>query len=117
MAKSYLQDAPVKIEIKIYFRIYLIVSKRFLQDLFLLNREYEFYKLRNYENIVIIMLAQQNHRITNGKCSPPIRRFGLRKTAVGLAPFVRFRSTTFCQPWSCCASPYSGWQNVSYLER
>jgi hypothetical protein len=23
-------------------------------------------------------------------------------------------SGTFCQPWSCYASPYSGWQNVIY---
>ena len=71
MAKSYLQDALVKIEIKIYFKIYLIVPKKFLQDMFLQDREYEFYKLRNYENIVMIMLAQQNHRITNGNCTPP----------------------------------------------
>ena len=36
------------------------------------------------------MLAQQNHRITNSKCSPPIRRFGLQKTAVGLRPLCGF---------------------------
>jgi hypothetical protein len=44
-------------------------------------------------------------------------RFGFRKTPVGLSPFVVFCSTTFCQPWSCFASPYSGWQNVANLER
>jgi hypothetical protein len=30
------------------------------------------------------------------------------------APFPRRCYGTFCQPWSCCASPYSGWQNVIY---
>jgi len=34
MAKSYLQDALVEIEIKIYFIIYLVVPKSFLQDIF-----------------------------------------------------------------------------------
>jgi len=36
---------------------------------------------------------------------------------MGLRPFPRLHPPTFCQPWSCCASPYMGWQNVSYLER
>ena len=30
------------------------------------------------------------------------------------APFPRHCSGTVCQPWSCYASPYSGWQNVIY---
>jgi len=34
--------------------------------------------------------------ITNGNCFAASRRLGFRKTAVGLTPFVRFRSTTFC---------------------
>jgi hypothetical protein len=29
-----------------------------------------------------------------------LRRFGLRKTTVGLMPFVGFFSATFCPPWS-----------------
>jgi hypothetical protein len=29
------------------------------------------------------------------------------------ASFPRRCSGTFCQPWSCYASPYSGWQNVA----
>ena len=33
------------------------------------------------------------------------------------APFPRLLPPTFCQPWSCFASPYPGWQNVVYLER
>ena len=41
----------------------------------------------------------------------------LQKTAVGASAFVRFFSATFCGCWSCCASPYSQPQNVSYLER
>jgi len=34
------------------------------------------------------------------------------------APFPRrLTPPTFLQPWSCCASPYSGCKNVVYLER
>ena len=33
------------------------------------------------------------------------------------APFPRLTPPTFCQPWSCYASPYPGWQNVVNLER
>ena len=32
MAKSYLQDTPVKIEQNIYFRIFFIMAKSYLQD-------------------------------------------------------------------------------------
>ena len=42
----------------------------------------------------------RGHRLTNGNCSPPIRRFGFRKTPFGLTPSAVFCSTTFCQPWS-----------------
>jgi len=34
-------------------------------------------------------------RITNGNCSPPVRRFGLRKTAVGLRPLYGFSPPHF----------------------
>jgi hypothetical protein len=30
------------------------------------------------------------------------------------APFPRKPTPTVCQPWSCYASPYSGWQTVIY---
>jgi hypothetical protein len=33
------------------------------------------------------------------------RRLGLRKNAVGLAPFVRFFSATFFVRWNCEAIP------------
>jgi len=36
----------------------------------------------------------QRH-ITNGNCSPPMGGSGSDKTAVGLAPFMRFFSATF----------------------
>jgi len=34
-------------------------------------------------------------RITYGNCSPPIRRFGFRKTAVGLRPLCGFTPPHF----------------------
>ena len=33
------------------------------------------------------------------------------------APFPRLTPPTFCPPWKCYAFPYSGGQNVVYLER
>ena len=47
----------------------------------------------------------------------PDRAVRVPQNTVRASPSAVFCSTTFCQPWSCCASPYPGWQNVSYLER
>jgi len=44
-------------------------------------------------------LGTQTRRITYGNCFAAFRRLGFRKTAVGLTPFVRFYSTTFCGCW------------------
>ena len=63
--------------------------------------------------------SPKNQRLTNGI------RYAACSAAPGFrsprsfryAPFPRLTPTTFCQPWSCYASPYSGWQNVVYLER
>jgi len=47
--------------------------------------------------------------ITNGNCSPPCSGgLGSAKPQSALRAFVRFRSTTFYQPWSCFASPLFG---------
>jgi hypothetical protein len=44
-----------------------------------------------YKKLIFwIKLCTPQLRITNGNCSPPVRRFGLRKTPVGLTPFVVF---------------------------
>jgi len=40
-------------------------------------------------------MHEQNRRITNGNCSPPIRRLGFRKTAVGLRPLCGFAPPHF----------------------
>ena len=45
--------------------------------------------------------------------SPPLAARATKNRSRPTA-FVRFFSATFCQPWSCYASPYSGWQNVIY---
>ena len=71
MANSHLQDASVRIEKKICFKIYLIMPKSFLQDMFLEHKKYKFYKFRNYEIIAMIMLSQQKRRLTIGNCTPP----------------------------------------------
>jgi len=42
-------------------------------------------------------------RITNGNCSPPIRRFGLRKTAVGQRPLCGFTTPHFAVAGLCYA--------------
>ena len=56
--------------------------------------------------------------ITNGNCCGRCSR---PRGSVGYVGRLRLAPTppspTFCQPWSCYASPYLGWQNVSYLER
>ena len=55
-------------------------------------------------------------RLTNGI------RFAAYSAARGYVRLGRLRlprltPPTFCKPWSCYASPYSGLQNVVYLER
>jgi len=40
-------------------------------------------------------LLQVEQHITNGNCSPPVRRFGFQKIAVGASAFVQFSGTTF----------------------
>ncbi|MHB9291495.1 hypothetical protein Holit_00572 [Hollandina sp. SP2] len=47
--------------------------------------------------------------------SPPVggSGYGLARS-LRFAPFPRKTSATFYRPWSCCASPYSGRQNVIY---
>ncbi len=47
-------------------------------------------------------------------CASPLSRLGLRKNAVGLAPFVRFFSATFFVRWNCFAIPLSRTKNVAY---
>ena len=39
------------------------------------------------------------------------------QNTVRALPSAVFCSATFCQPWSCFASPYSGRQNVVNLKR
>ena len=46
-----------------------------------------------------------------------IRALGVRSARLVATLVPTPPSPTFCQPWSCFASPYSGCQNVSYLER
>jgi hypothetical protein len=42
-----------------------------------------------------------------------LRRLGLRKNAVGLAPFVHFYYATFFVRWNCFAIPLSRTKNVA----
>jgi hypothetical protein len=61
------------------------------------------------------------------KITSPNKRYTLRRHSAApgfqsarsfrFAPFPRLPPPTFCQPWSCFASPYPGWQNVVYLGR
>jgi hypothetical protein len=60
---------------------------------------------------------KRNHRLTNGICSAPVRRFGFHKNPVGLSPFVGFCSPTFLQPCKTYGFAYTGCKNVIYLER
>jgi hypothetical protein len=53
-------------------------------------------------------------RLTGRICFAASRRLGLRKTAVGLTPFVRFFSGTFFVRWNCYAIPLSRTKNVIY---
>jgi hypothetical protein len=45
-----------------------------------------------------------------------LRRLGLRKNAVELAPFVRFFSATFFVRWNYFAIPLSRTKNVAYSQ-
>jgi hypothetical protein len=58
-------------------------------------------------------IKQNQLHLTNGKCTPP--EGGSGSVRLGRLKAPTPHSTTFCQPWSCYASPYPGWQNVSYL--
>ena len=49
-------------------------------------------------------------------CASPLSRLGLRKNAVGLAPFVRFFSATFFVRWNCFAIPLSRTKTVAYSQ-
>ena len=62
-------------------------------------------------NIRVAALRKQFlHRLTNGNCTPPVRRLGYEKHQSGYSPFVAFFSATFLQPWSCLRKPLFGLQ-------
>ena len=60
----------------------------------------------------------QAHRITNGiRYAAYSAARGYVRLGRSLRSLPRLTPTTFLQPWSCYASPYSGCKNVVYLER
>ena len=76
-------------------------------------------------NIINLKKYRKNYLRKCGASSN--KRYTLRRLIGGsglrsarsfrFAPFPRLTPPTFCKPWSCYASPYSGLQNVVYLER
>jgi len=70
---------------------------------------------------IIIMVASWwytfNHRITCSNCFAARSAVRVPQKPSRATPFVGFCSTAFCQPWSCFASPYSDWQNITYFKR
>ena len=70
--------------------------------------------IQNYFNMLKIGQTPYNKRHMHAAGG----RLGLRSArSLRYAPFPRLPPPAFCQLWPCCASPYSGWQNVMHPER
>jgi hypothetical protein len=62
------------------------------------------------------MIVKANQHITYGN-SFAAHSGGSGSIRLGRLKAPTPHSTTVCQPWSCSASPYTGWQTVVNLER
>jgi len=59
----------------------------------------------------------RKRRITNGLRIAADAARGSGWLGRSLCSLPRQPPPTFCQPWPCSASPYTGWQNVVNLKR